>query len=216
MKGKTFKSIYQCSSSFRALCVCLLSTSQSEGGVLTPLVWGSTVLAYRLQLNRCQWRRLKGLGRGMLDVLFRDVDGLMCSVMSGPHWVWSEADSAVWLTCSCGCTRKVSSRFAEVIWALNGMMQRLRLNCKEVTMKESKIKMQMSQRTVAKCQCCTDCQCPLFGRSCMVLSLKIFHPYPSQNSLCHICSFRSKHFIYLYNIFLVNTDLKIWKTKLYL
>lgn len=183
MKGKTFKSIYQCSSSFRALCVCLLSTSQSEGGVLTLLVWGSTVLAYRLQLNRCQWRRLKGLGRGMLDVLFRDVDGLMCSVMSGPHCVWSEADSAVWLTCSCWCARKVSSRFAGVIWALNGAMQRLGLNCKEVTMKESKIKMQVSQRTVAKCQCCPDCQCPLFGtwvRGCMVLSLKIFHPYPWQ------------------------------------
>lgn len=171
MKGKTFKSIYQCSSSFRALCVCLLSTSQSEGGVLTLLVWGSTALAYRLQLNRCQWRRLKGLGRGMLDVLFRDVDGLMCSVMSGPHWVWSEADSAVWLTCSCWCTRKVSSRFAGVIWALNGTMQRLGLNCKDVTVKESKIKMQTSQRTVAKCQCCPDCQCPLFGtwvRGCMV------------------------------------------------
>lgn len=92
MKGKHFKSIYQCSSSSQALCVWLLSASQSEGGVLTLLVWRSTVLAYRLQLKQCQWRRLKGLGRGTLDVLFSDVDCLMCSVMSGPHWVWSEAD----------------------------------------------------------------------------------------------------------------------------
>lgn len=97
-KERAFKSIYQCPSSARARCLCLLSASQSEEGVLTPLVWGSTVLAYRLQLHRRRWRRLKGPGWGMLDVLFSDVECLMCRIMSRPHWVWSEADTATqWL-----------------------------------------------------------------------------------------------------------------------